>query len=95
MPPIPKDDPNTPEDESGGRHPRAYWHFRLPSVPGRGGILIHRGTDPTDSQGCILVGARFGDFATAYPTLEESGKKLQWMVDNMPDEFELLIEEKA
>lgn len=94
MPPIPGDNPSTPEDESGGRHPRPYWHFRLPKVPGRSGILIHRGTDPNHSQGCILVGGRFKDYSSDAPGLAESGAKLQWMVDNMPDEFDLLIEKK-
>lgn len=95
MPPIPGDNPNTPVDESGGRHPRPYWHFRLPSVPGRSGILIHRGTNPAHSQGCILVGSRFGNYNTEHPILEDSGVKLQWLVDNLPEEFELLIEKKG
>jgi len=93
--PIPKDDPNTETDESGGRHERPYWHFRVHGVKDRSGILIHRGTNPHHSQGCLLVGARFGNFDGAFPTLEDSGKKLQWMTDNMPDEFNLLVEAKS
>jgi len=94
MPPILKDDPKTERDESDGRNPRPYWHFRLPKVPGRSGILIHRGTDVNHSQGCILVASRFKNIQTETPSLEESGVKLQWMVDNLPSEFYLLIEKK-
>lgn len=92
--PIPKDDPNTDVDESGGKIYRPYWHFRIHGVKDRAGILIHIGNDPADSRGCILVGARFGDFNTAFPTVEDSGKKMKWMTNNLPDEFNLLIEEK-
>lgn len=95
MPPIEKDDPDTPLDESGGRHPRPYWHFRLPQVKGRSGILIHRGYNPSWSQGCILVAGRFANLESTSPSLEvDGGKKLQWMVDNLPDEFKLLIDKK-
>lgn len=93
--PIPQDDPNTEADESGGRHPRPYWHFRIHDVPGRSGILIHVGTNPKHSQGCLLVGARFADYNTAFPVLEDSTKKLKWLTDNLPDEFDLLIEKKG
>lgn len=92
--PIPKDDPSTEVDESGGRIFRPYWHFRLHNVPKRSGILIHRGTEITHSQGCILVASRFKNVQSETPSLEESGVKLQWMTDNMPDEFYLLIEKK-
>lgn len=94
-PPIPQDDPNTEVDESGGRHARPYWHFRFKKVPGRSGILIHRGTDVNHSQGCLLVGSRFKDYNTATPSLAESGVKLQWLVDNLPDKWDLLIEKKG
>jgi hypothetical protein len=93
-PPILPDDPDTEEDESGGRHPRPYHHFRLSKVTGRSGILIHRGTEITHSQGCILVASRFKNVQSETPSLEESGVKLKWMTDNMPDEFYLLIEKK-
>lgn len=95
MPMIEKDDPSTPLDESGGRHPRPYWHFRLPQVKGRSGILIHRITYVKDLQGCIGVGGRHVDLnKDGVPDMVDSGKKLQWMVDNMPDEFRLLIDKK-
>jgi hypothetical protein len=73
---------------------REYEYFRLPDVEGRSGILIHRGTEPTHSKGCILVASRFRNINTSKPSLEESGKKLQWMVDNLPAEFILHIKAK-
>lgn len=73
---------------------RAYPYFRLPNVSGRSGILIHRGTNPAHSKGCILVGGRFKDVETDFPTLGESADKLTWMTNNLPDEFELEIKKK-
>lgn len=73
---------------------RPYWYFRLPNVPNRSGILIHRGTEPGHSKGCILTASRFRNINTSQPSLEESGKKLQWMIDNLPEEFELEIRAK-
>lgn len=93
--PVLKDDPNTEEDESGGRHPRPYSHYIVHGVKNRSGILIHRGHTPSWSQGCITVGGRFGNYDTAAPTLEDSATKLQWMVDNLPHRFKLLIEPKS
>lgn len=87
-PPIPMNDPK-------GRKERWYWHFRLHDVPGRSGILIHRGQHPKNSKGCILVGSRFADVNTIAPFVEGSGVKLQWMVDTLPDEFLLEIRKKA
>src|SRR5690242_5524876 len=66
--PVLPDDPNTEEDESGGRHPRPYSHYIVHNVKGRSGILIHRGHTPSWSQGCITVGGRFGNYATSAPT---------------------------
>ena len=86
-PPILQDDPH-------GRKFRPYWHFRIHNVTGRSGILIHRGVDVIHSKGCQLPGSRFKDFYTDQPTIEESGKKLQWMVDNLPDKFLIEIREK-
>lgn len=93
-PPVLEDDPNTEEDESGGRHPRPYGHYIVHNVPGRSGILIHRGKTPSWSKGCITAGSRFGNFNTAEPTLEDSAAKLEWMVQNMPKKYWLLIEQK-
>lgn len=73
---------------------RAYKYFRLPNVPGRSGILIHRGTNPAHSRGCILAGGRFKDIETEFPTLAESADKLTWMTENLPEQFELEIKKK-
>ena len=94
-PPIPKDDPSTPQDESGGYKPRSYGHFRFPHVEGRSGILIHRITYVKDLQGCIGVGGRFVDWnKDGVPDMADSSSKLQWMYENLPDEFMLIITKK-
>lgn len=95
-PPVLKDDPNTEIDESGGRHPRPYSHYIVHGVKGRSGILIHKGYNPSWSQGCILVGGRFADMESDAPSLEvDGGKKLAWMVLNMPKAFRLLVDSKS
>jgi hypothetical protein len=94
-PPVLPDNPGTAVDESGGRHARPYDHYIVNGVPGRSGILIHRGNNPTHSLGCILVGSRFGNFETDTPTLEDSGAKLQWMVETMPKKFKLRVLAKS
>ena len=73
---------------------RPYKYFRLPTVPGRSGILIHRGTDVRHSKGCLLVASRLVDINTDQPKLSDSSSKLTWMTENLPDEFELLIRKK-
>jgi len=83
--PIPANDPL-------GRKERPYGHFRLHNVPGRSGILVHRITYVKDLLGCIGTGGRFVDLnADGIPDVVESGKKLQWMYDNLPDKFWLRI----
>lgn len=74
---------------------RDYSYFRLPNVPGRSGILIHRITFVKDLKGCIGACSRFYDFnKDGVPDAAESGVKLQWMIDNLPDEFQLIITKK-
>lgn len=73
---------------------RPYPYFRLLSVPKRSGILIHRGINPAHSKGCILAASRFVNIETKAPTLSDSGAKLTWMTNNLPDEWELLIRAK-
>ena len=74
---------------------RPYIYFRLPKVPGRSGILIHRGIQPAHSKGCLLVGSRLANINSNQPILESSTVKLDWMAANMPDEWELEIKKKA
>lgn len=74
---------------------RPYAYFRLPNVPDRSGILIHRITFVKDLKGCIGVGGRFADLnKDGIPDMADSSKKLQWMVENLPDEFDLEIVKK-
>lgn len=40
--------------------PRHGWTFKLDRVPGRSDILFHRGNTLADTEGCILLGRRFG-----------------------------------
>lgn len=75
---------------------RPYWYYRLPDAQTkRKGILIHRITYVKDLLGCIGVGSRFADFnKDGVPDIEQSGKKLQWMIDNLPENWVLRIEKK-
>ena len=82
---------------------REYGYFRFEKVAGRGmnaalgmsTILMHRITYVKDLQGCVGIGSRFKDFnKDGVPDMEESGKKLQWMYDNLPDTFQLIIRKK-
>jgi len=74
---------------------RPYPYFRLPNVKGRSGILIHRITYVKDLKGCIGVGGRFVDLnRDGVPDLVDSSKKLQWLIDNLPETFELEITKK-
>lgn len=82
---------------------RDYGYFRFMSVAGRSinrvlgmsTILIHRIAYVKDLLGCIGVGGRFADLnKDGVPDMADSGKKLQWMWENLPDEFELEIAKK-
>lgn len=82
---------------------REYGYFRFMNVPGRNinrqlgmsTILMHRITYVEDLLGCIGIGSRFHDFnKDGVPDMAESGKKLQWMYDNLPNEFTLVIKKK-
>jgi hypothetical protein len=73
---------------------RPYVYFRVLNVPGRSGILIHRGVKPIHSKGCILVGSRFAEVNSNQPILESSTVKMDWLAKNLPDSFELEITKK-
>jgi len=67
--------------------------YRLCSVPGRGGILIHAGNIDDHSEGCIIVAEHFGKLGDARAVLN-SGKtfdKFNEIIDR--EEFHLTIVE--
>lgn len=75
---------------------RDYWHYRIPEVPDRYGILMHPISFVKDLKGCIGVGSRFFDLnKDGIPDMAESKKKLQYMIESLPDEFYLNIFKKA
>lgn len=93
--PIEVDNPETPVDESGGRKPRNYWHFRLHDVPGRSGVLIHKITYVDDLRGCLGVGMNFKDLnGDDILDMVESTAALHKLVEILPDKFILRIQEK-
>jgi len=74
---------------------RQYPYFRLPDVPGRSGILIHKISYVSGLKGCIGVGKEFKDInKDGVPDIIRSGEALQELIDTLPDEFELLIRPK-
>lgn len=60
--------------------------FLLENVKDRGNILIHAGNYTKDTQGCILVGFKKQDNA-----IFESRKALNYLLETLPDETELII----
>lgn len=75
------------------KHP--YPHFRIPDVPGRSGILVHRITYVKDLRGCLGVGTAFADFnKDGVPDIAGSSAALQKLYDMLPDEFLLTIFKK-
>lgn len=74
---------------------RPYPYFRLPDVPGRSGILIHKISYVSGLKGCIGVGKEFKDINNdGVPDIVRSGEALQELIDTLPREFELLIRKK-
>jgi hypothetical protein len=75
------------------KHP--YPHFRIPDVPGRSGILVHRITYVKHLRGCIGVGTSFADHnRDGVPDIAGSSIALQKLYDTLPDEFLLNITHK-
>lgn len=83
---------------------RPYGYFRFEYVGGRrvdpvtkmSHILVHRITYVKDLLGCIGVGSRFTDInKDGVPDMEASSVKLEWMYQNLPDEFLLEIKKKT
>jgi len=66
--------------------------FHVLDVPGRTDILIHKGNYKKDTKGCILPGRTFADLnADGWADVTSSGPTLDYLLDIMPDEFELTI----
>lgn len=75
---------------------RPYPYFRLPNVPGRSGILIHKISYVSGLKGCIGVGKEFKDLNNdGVPDMIRSGEALQELIDLLPDQFELEIRKKS
>ena len=82
---------------------RKYWYFRFKFVKGRtinpilqmSSILIHPATYTRHLKGCIGVGKKFHDFDNdGVPDLAESKLALQFLVNTLPNEFDLHIIKK-
>ena len=74
---------------------RPYPYFRIPNVPGRSGILIHRISYVSGLKGCIGVGKEFKDLnGDGVPDMIRSGEALQELINVLPEEFELEIVKK-
>lgn len=58
---------------------RGYRLYKLLSVPGRTAIEIHIGNTTKDTEGCILVGERFGELDGVKCILESSVAFRRWM----------------
>lgn len=64
--------------------------WRLLDVPGRSAILIHNGVNINHTEGCILVGRGFFDFANL-PGITDSRLTLDMLHVKLPGEFNLKI----
>lgn len=67
--------------------------YEVLGVPGRDGILLHVGNTITDSEGCILIGEKFGTLTNKPAILESRGgfQKLLGLLLNV-GEFPLTIQ---
>jgi hypothetical protein len=59
--------------------PRFGNTFEVKAVPNRSAILFHAGNRPEDTQGCILVGTRFG-MTLEVPSILNSRDGMQWLM---------------
>ena len=74
---------------------RPYPYFRLPEVPGRTGILIHKISYVSVLKGCIGVGMEFADLnKDGVPDIIRSGEALQMLINKLPDSFTIVIRKK-
>jgi hypothetical protein len=85
-------------------HPKLGKCYRVNNVPGRDGILIHKGNWAGDTRkgyrsdvlGCILVGNKQGSMnlpgKKSQKAVEDSAGALNSLLDNFPNGFKLTIE---
>lgn len=66
---------------------RGYRLYELISVPGRSHIEIHIGNTTADSQGCILVGTKFGDLDGVKGVIESHAAFRTWMTATCNAEY--------
>jgi hypothetical protein len=66
--------------------------FMLLIVPGRNGILIHKGNSTKDTQGCILVGSKFTDInKDGITDIIDSTITLNKLLELCPNKLEIVI----
>ncbi|MEP0004581.1 MAG: DUF5675 family protein [Balneola sp.] len=73
---------------------RFGWHLHIKDVDGRTLILIHAGNLYKDTEGCVVVGSRFG-YANSDHVIDviESKNTLAKLIDLLPEESEIEIVE--
>lgn len=71
---------------------RPYNFFRLPTVPGRSGILIHKITYVKDLKGCIGIGMKLSDInKDGIPDMIKSTEGLAKLWEVTPEQFTITI----
>lgn len=73
------------KDEAG----KFQW-WRIEGVPDRDNIEIHQGNRERDTQGCIIIGAKWGFYKDELAVLQ-SRVTLEKLQDIIEDEFEIEI----
>ncbi len=77
-------------------HPTKGMVFRVLNVPGRDGILIHKGNfvngNKRDSLGCLIPGEYFDDInKDGFLDIGGSTKALTALMEILPDKFQIVI----
>lgn len=74
--------------------PKFEKHFHILDVPNRSYILIHSGNYFTSTLGCLLVGYNYEDInGDKLNDVTDSRRFLDKMLNILPDEFYLLIDD--